>query len=1511
MFTRQCIFTTIAIYCFMLGSILAAGVILQDGMEGVRINEVFVYNTDENTTYTMDDSTASPFTSPTFGTSTVCGKLDDQSTVLSPYLSPRVLLPGVGTDDWVRLQFDFSPVSGNCWQWQFILGDTVAYPNAFHLRNQGTYFAVMGRYNTGESISLITVPNITIQEGDWYHVDVMLRPSSYNQAQRTYTVTITRDSSGVRTTGSLTGVLQEDDSPINYFAIKNIVYSNHTHTPCIRVDNVLVEALTPETYMSDGMEGTPLNPLTAFSTDGNATYSTTENNPSPFTSEPEFTSASTVSGLLDDQSTAVTPYLRSIGLADSELSSLEYAHLQFDVRFVSGDFDQWQYYLGEDDSSPYAFRAQINGSNLVVYGRYDTGDSLQLISIPNVTAVEGDWYHVDVVMKPIGMEADQRSYDITVAQNSSGTITKGSLFGILQEDDEALDVFYIRHITDAITTRTGAIQIDNVLVQTMGFGDPAAGENVDFRYAYLPSFNKLRYYIGSSSTSINQYELELIRDSDQSVLTTDSSTFPFPASGKTITIPALADGDYTVKLTLTAANGILTQAIERYFTHTDPPWKNSSLGNDDVLVPPFTALEVDGNNVSCILRNHTMSSAGLWSQVQSQSTNLLDEAITFKVVSNGQTYTASGSGVNFNTTTDTKVTGSATWSAGPITDAGVDFEYDYDGLMKVTLNLPTTESQVDELYLEIPLEEAEASYMQAVTDHMRRNQAKSIPTGTGEVWNSSDVSRYQLPAPFVSYIWLGGPERGICWLAENDKDCLLDADVPMMQISRSSGRVTLKIWFITKPGVLSRTRTIQFALMATPAKPMPELPKSWRQWWPFETASQYNDLNFALMGSDYYWGSQTPCLQFYPAFHNYEIYDEFFKSRQSGIRDQDFIDAWIAQFTDPIYDPYDEEVYRPHINWSFNLFTTTAAGWFLGGRVREEVAKDGLEGATINPLASGSTDENATWTTTADNPSPFDTNVFGTSTLSGLLNDQSTEVTPYVGTSGFELSSTDWVWAQFDICPVSGDYWQWGMCLGDTASVPYAMELRFNAGGFAIRGRRALSESLALIQVPNITITTGNWYRIDVILSPSEVAAANRTYTLTVTEDDGEGNRTYGTVRGILQEDSNPTNWFRMWNFWLGSNHTRFGTIQIDNFLVRNVKPSFVAPYTNPRGMVWDDEAMTYMDEWSIYDVADPRWQDAVTNGVRLLRQNAASYDALTGSAYQYDPISSYQNMALYYQKKMYDSFCDGIYWDDFFTLINYNPVSGPGYVGDDGRLRPGVNLYGFRQLAKRHAIMQHQMHMRPFAWIHMTSNQIVPILSFGQVNYDWEWVGFTEGASYDMDAQDRFDLDNDPVYMLATTCGFQSGNLGVIRFNPVTQVPEEREWLLRTTLAVALTHEAKIKTYHSLLQNTAGRLITFGYGMSDCTVYRYWDSVYPITFGGTAENIKALVLKRSGKAYVILGSYGDGGDCDFTLDLTELGLSSAVNATDDETSTSLTKLGTGQFSIYIDKHDFKLIKIE
>ena len=253
--------------------------------------------------------------------------------------------------------------------------------------------------------------------------------------------------------------------------------------------------------------------------------------------------------------------------------------------------------------------------------------------------------------------------------------------------------------------------------------------------------------------------------------------------------------------------------------------------------------------------------------------------------------------------------------------------------------------------------------------------------------------------------------------------------------------------------------------------------------------------------------------------------------------------------------------------------------------------------------------------------------------------------------------------------------------------------------------------------------------------------------------------------------------------------------------------------------------------------------------------------------------------------------------------------MSGPGYVDDDGVVHPGVSIFGFRELAKRAAVMEYRMGMRPLSWIHMTDVNIVPMLSFGTMHYDWEWRD--QGAYATMDMQDRLDVDKDTSMILAMSTGLQDGNIGVCldRLRPPQGSTVTREWLIRTALAVTLPHEMKLHVPEDSVSKVDNILEDFGYGQPDCKVYRYWEPGQPLTTAG--PNVKALVLSRGKRAMIIVGSFGPGGDCKLTLDLKTLDLPSTAKAVNAETGEKLASSAPGVFTLPIVKHDFWLVTVE
>lgn len=751
----------------------------------------------------------------------------------------------------------------------------------------------------------------------------------------------------------------------------------------------------------------------------------------------------------------------------------------------------------------------------------------------------------------------------------------------------------------------------------------------EFRYAYFPSHRLVRFLLPAPPAGATAWRVALTPDGQEEILAERSGTLPMSTNGENLNIPDLPEGLY--RLTLTFPDGPKDLKISRPFRRKILPWEGLKLGMDDVVVPPFTPLQLDAKDaaVSCVLRRTVMDRTGLWREVESQQKPLLAAPMHLEFTTGGRTIRADGNGVAFTETKPTRVAGKADWNAGPIKGA-TDFVWDYDGLMQVMLRLPESATKVEKLQLVIPLKKSEAWLMHPVTVLLRPHYAGRIPDGTGKVWDSSQSPRVGLPGTLIPYIYVGGPERGICFAADNDRDWVTDPAVPSMEIHRDGDEVSLRVNLICKPVTLDRERTIVFALQATPAKPMPEEPYSWRKWWNHGTGKDAQDVNFEMWGGTTYWGGSLGVVDYFPAKMDFGHWERLAKYRRTGQQDPGYFQEWIAKAGG-----------KPEIVGGF---------------------KAGLE------------------------------------------------------------------WAA-----------------GTPANTPETKKFRW------------------------------------------------------------------------------------------------------------------ILPYTSPRSASLSDDGfgMTFMDEWSTMDIAYPRWKAGPPN--RSTRQTPL------GIYYDIEPVPTVVDRILYYQKKMYETFADGIYWDNIFLKPCWVPMEagGPAYINDEGKLTPGVNLMAYRALVRRHAVMMHAMGKRPMAWMHMTNFNCVPILSFSQINYDWEWRD--QGKALNADMQDRLRIDADPALVLVQSLGLQSGSVPVAcdRYGA-----ETRSWQIRTNIAVCLPHEIKIHAGGPDYGRALKALSDFGYGEPDCRVYRYWEPGHP--FSAEGARLRALLLKRGDKALLAIGNFGQGGEKDSGIQLTE-----------------------------------------
>lgn len=329
-------------------------------------------------------------------------------------------------------------------------------------------------------------------------------------------------------------------------------------------------------------------------------------------------------------------------------------------------------------------------------------------------------------------------------------------------------------------------------------------------------------------------------------------------------------------------------------------WEGNKLGTSDVLVPPFSPIDVSGNQVSVILRKHYLNGVGLWDQVIAADKPLLKAPMRLEAVIGGKTVTAAGA-MRVTDHTDTRAAVHAAWHAGALQGTTED-TWDYDGVMKSVITLEPSTTPIDRLTLVIPLVSARVPLMTAVTFGNKFNYAGYVPAGRGLLWRSSEAPANDYVGTFVPYLWLGGFRRGLAVFADNDAGWIADGQADCQQIVRpTDGTTDLRLQLIQERSQWKTPRQITLGFQATPAKPMPN---GWRLWTvsASRTSTAASHANApglyqqALFGSTLYWGGIAPSGDIYPADGDLALWREFGRLRKAGkllgTRDEEFARKW-------------------------------------------------------------------------------------------------------------------------------------------------------------------------------------------------------------------------------------------------------------------------------------------------------------------------------------------------------------------------------------------------------------------------------------------------------------------------------------------------------------------------------------------------------------------------------------------------------------------------------------------
>ena len=337
---------------------------------------------------------------------------------------------------------------------------------------------------------------------------------------------------------------------------------------------------------------------------------------------------------------------------------------------------------------------------------------------------------------------------------------------------------------------------------------------------------------------------------------------------------ALPNGVYRAELV--AAGKTLAA---RDFVHTNYPWFNTSVGKADMLLPGFTPLKAKGRAIEAVGRRYVFGTGELPQEVWSLGEQLLARPMKLVMKPLEKFRTPA---FKVTEATATKVAFRSGFARGRV---------EQDGLVVIRLGLPETEGEVS---VEIPVRKDCAQLFHACGDAIRSNPAGWIPAGTGRVFGSRSVGGCGMTLDnFLPYCWVGTDTRGICFAADTDRGWAHGPGRDAVELHREpDGTVVLKLNLIAEPGRHGR-RVIEFALQASPVKPMP---RGWRGW--VDAYDVAGSRNMLCQASSPTWGCYINGMARYPSFEDWSFVGKMAEAAKTGRCDEDYLTRWIARCLD-------------------------------------------------------------------------------------------------------------------------------------------------------------------------------------------------------------------------------------------------------------------------------------------------------------------------------------------------------------------------------------------------------------------------------------------------------------------------------------------------------------------------------------------------------------------------------------------------------------------------------------
>lgn len=542
-----------------------------------------------------------------------------------------------------------------------------------------------------------------------------------------------------------------------------------------------------------------------------------------------------------------------------------------------------RYFASDYRSSGYIGLQELGGSIVMFAHDFKAGKVPDLV-LPQPIPV-GEWSHIVVNFYPNRFEFYLNG--IKRAEMDLGFQIDPSSLGDLVVGQSGCSGFALDEL--AVFDRP----LEPMEIKAMAQGDSKITGSI----SWYPAINSLVLDLTCNKDKIKSSTLELdVSDSKnisqfKSVVPLDQS-YALQEAGNRLQIihqqvplkNILPDGQYLASLKLPGSTNAI---LEKTFQAKQYKWVNNKLGTREMLLPPFTPVKVNGNSISCILRDYQLATNGLPAQITALQRPILAAPVQLMIEKDGQTQTMPNGKLNFTRTSDTAVDFTAE-SVGNLLKMKINGHFEFDGLLKLDIILnQLSDTPPDRVYLDIPIKKECALLFHAVGEHIRANPAGFVPSGEGTIWKSRSIPQPNI-SNFIPYIWVGDDESGISYAADWDKGWIHTEQRDAVELFRhQNGEISIRLNLLNAPIKLKKDHQITLVLMASPVKPMPQ---GWRGW---SDGFGLNGTKIArCLYSPPYWGSYYAYNGRYPAFEDFTYIRKLVETKNTGIIDQEFVKSW-------------------------------------------------------------------------------------------------------------------------------------------------------------------------------------------------------------------------------------------------------------------------------------------------------------------------------------------------------------------------------------------------------------------------------------------------------------------------------------------------------------------------------------------------------------------------------------------------------------------------------------------